>query len=269
MIKPVIKWSGSKRLMATELLKYVPKEFGVYYEPFVGGGSILYALSPDKAICGDVCVPLIDLWNEIKNNPKELAEAYRERWLRLQKEGGSVFYEIRDDFNRTGSPEDLMFLSRTCINGLIRFNSQGLFNSSLHLTRPGIHPDRLKEIIADWSRRIRSASFLAKDYKETMSDAKAGDFAYLDPPYFHTKGRYYGTSSIDYVEFFNFIDDLNRRGVKYILSFDGRRSETDYTVEIPKELYKRHLFISSGNSSFKKVMDKENQKVFESLYINY
>lgn len=269
MFKPVIKWSGSKRTQAAEILKYIPKQYDMYFEPFIGGGSILYALSPDKAICGDICEPLISLWNEIKERPEILAEEYRIRWERLQDEGYTAYYAIRDNFNKTKSPADLMFLSRTCVNGLIRFNSNGEFNNSLHHTRPGIHPDNLKEIIFDWSAHIQKVDFHNADYQETTATAQNGDFIYLDPPYFHTVGRYYGTSSIDFNEFLEFLDGLNQRKINYMLSFDGRRGDTDYTVKLPKELYKHHFFIASGNSSFKKVMDKDNQQVYESLYINY
>ena len=247
MFAPVIKWSGSKRTQAKEILKNIPGSFNMYYEPFIGGGSILYALSPEKAIC----------------------EEYRFRWNRLQSEGYTAYYEIRDNFNKSKSPEDLLFLSRTCVNGLIRFNANGDFNNSLHHTRPGIHPDTLTSIIYDWAEHIKGATFFVDDYKKTTENAKSGDFIYLDPPYFHTVGRYYGISSINFDEFIEYLDDLNQRGINYMLSFDGKRGETDYTVELPHKLYKRHIFIASGNSSFKKVIDKESQLVYESLYMNY
>lgn len=269
MINPVIKWSGSKRSQTGEILKNIPQSFNTYYEPFIGGGSVLYAITPASAICGDICEPLIDLWNMIKAHPNELAEAYRIRWERLQSEGYTTYYDIRDNFNKNKKPEDLMFLSRTCVNGLIRFNANGEFNNSLHHTRPGINPGKLKGIILDWSEHIQNAIFATNDYQQTTADAKKGDFVYLDPPYFHTVGRYYGTSSIDFDGFMAYLESLNQRDVKYMLSFDGKRGEHDYTVELPKELYKRHLYISSGNSSFKKVMDKQNQLVLESLYMNY
>ena len=267
MIKPVIKWSGSKRAQAPEILKEFPSHYNTYFEPFVGGGSILYAASPDRAICGDLCVSLICLWNKIKNNPIELANAYRERWNKLQEKGYTVYYEIRDQFNETHHPEDFLFLSRTCVNGLIRFNKDGKFNNSFHLTRSGINPDQLEKIIIDWSGKIQGAQFLAVDYRTTTEEAKAGDIVYLDPPYFHTKGRYYGT--IDFDSFLNYLESLNSRGVKYILSFDGMQGNKNLTVEMPKDLYKRHKLIMSGNSSFKKVMDKENIEVYESLYLNW
>ena len=266
MFKPVIKWSGSKRSQSAQIKAYLPDKFNRYYEPFVGGGSMLYAIDPTDATCGDICAPLIDLWNEIKNNPIALSEAYRVRWTRLQTEGYQAYYEIREDFNRNRAPEDLLFLSRTCVNGLIRFNANGDFNNSFHHTRPGISPDSLKKIILDWSNHIQNTEFFAADYTVTTETAKAGDLIYLDPPYFHTKGRYYGT--IDFDTFLAYLEQLNSRGIKYMLSFDGSRGEDDFTVELPKELYKRHALIPSGNSSFKKVMDKESIPVLESLYLN-
>lgn len=267
MFKPVIKWSGSKRSQSEKIKSYLPDTFNTYYEPFIGGGSMLYAIQPEKAVCGDICVPLIDLWNEIKNNLEKLAEEYRVRWTRLQEEGYQIYYEIRDTFNKKQRPEDLLFLSRTCVNGLIRFNAAGDFNNSLHYTRTGIAPDRLKNIIFDWSEHIQGTDFVAREYFETTADAQKGDLVYLDPPYFHTKGRYYGT--IDFERFLSYLESLNQRAIKYMLSFDGIRGKNNYTVELPRELYKRHEFIPSGNSSFKKVMDKENMQVLESLYLNW
>ena len=165
-----------------------------------------------------------------------------------------------------GTPYDLMFLSRTCVNGLIRFNEKGEFNNSLHYSRKGINPDTLEKIIADWSNHVQNTEFLADDYKVTTASAKAGDVVYLESLYFHTKGRYFGT--IDFERFLEYLEDLNHRGIKYLLLFDGKRGEEDYTVDLPKGLFKRQ-FILSGNSIFKKVIDKETEKVLKSLYLNY
>ena len=67
MFKPVIKWSGSKRSQSAVIKEYLPEKFNRYYEPFIGGGSMIYAINPTDAVCGDICVPLIDLWNEVQN----------------------------------------------------------------------------------------------------------------------------------------------------------------------------------------------------------
>ena len=85
----------------------------------------------------------------MRDTPDALADGYCQRWHRLQSEGYTAYYEIRDDFNRDQSPYDLLFLSRTCVNGLIRFHDKGEFNNSLHYSRPGINPEKLREMIAD------------------------------------------------------------------------------------------------------------------------
>ena len=265
-IQPVIKWSGSKRSQASEIVKLLPS-IQRYYEPFIGGASVANMVNPQHGICSDICVPLIKLWNIIKLDPESLYISYNDAWTRLQNEGYQVYYEIRDNFNKTQSPHDLLFLSRTCVNGLIRFNKDGQFNNSLHHTRKGINPLTLKKILLDWSEKIRTIEFRDGDYRDTTKDITKNDFIYLDPPYFNTKGRYYGT--IDYEEFLAYLETLISKNIKFALSFDGTREDVDYTINLPKELYKRHIMLESGNSSFKKVMDKRSEKVCESLYLSW
>lgn len=267
-IQPVIKWSGSKRSQAGAICSEIPN-FNRYYEPFVGGGSITYALAPPSAIAGDICVPLIDLWNEIKYRPTELAARYRLEWEQLQTIGSDHYYSVRTRFNKESDPADLLFLSRTCVNGLIRFNSDGKFNNSFHLSRPGIHPDRLDRIIRDWAIKVQGVDFLAAGYRESTDSAVRGDFVYMDPPYANTKGRYYGTSSINFEDFFVYLDELNRKGIKWALSFDGSRGDVTYKHGLPEDIYRRRLSIESGTSTFRRVLDKELEKVHESLYLSY
>lgn len=119
-IKPLIKWSGSKRSKADQLASFIPS-FRRYYEPFVGGGSLLYLVSPEDAVVGDSCKPLIDLWEAVKTFPERLASEYRYMWEALQ-EDNDFYYRVRDRFNEYQEPWDFLFLTRTCMNGLIRFN---------------------------------------------------------------------------------------------------------------------------------------------------
>lgn len=266
--KPVIKWSGSKRSQATEIISKIPK-YNKYFEPFLGGGSIMYAINPSKATCSDICEPLIKLWLTIQNDPVGLADYYENQWNKMQSEGYQVYYEIREEFNNDFSPYALLFLSRTCVNGLIRFNKDGKFNNSLHYSRKGIDPKTLRNIISDWSIAIQNIEFITSDYKEATKDAKNGDFVYLDPPYFNTKGRYYNLTTIDFEEFFEYLRDLNTRGVNWALSFDGKTTAKDYSIELPKDLFVNHYYLHAGNSAFKKVMDKQKNVIHESLYTNY
>lgn len=264
---PLIKWAGSKRSQAQQIVELFPSECQCYYEPFLGGGSILFQGGFSKAICGDACVPLINLWKLIQTAPWELLEKYKVLWNRLQTEGYLVYYEVRERFNRTQDPADLFFLSRTCVNGLIRFNQKGEFNNSLHHTRRGIEPDRLAEVFALWLPRLQNVEFFAGDYEDTLGTVVCGDFVYLDPPYFHTKGRYHGR--IDYGRFFKVLETLDNRGVRFALSFDGSRGDTMYSAEVPSSLYRRRIEIESGYSSFRKVMCGKCEMVREAVYLNW
>lgn len=266
-LPPLIKWSGSKRTQAKEIVAYFPKKIRNYFEPFLGGGSVLGFFTPQKAICGDICYPLIELWKLTQTNPSVVAKEYKKRWVQLQDRGYLYYYEVRASFNKKKSSHDLLFLSRTCVNGLIRFNKNGEFNNSFHHSRKGIKPSSFEEIIYSWSKIIKNYSFLSTDYIELTKNAKKGDFIYLDPPYFNTKGRYFG--GIDFNVFTDYLNDLNKRRIKFALSFDGLRGKKSFLVEIPKNIYKRHLLIHSGNASFNKVQNKKIESVYESLYLNY
>ena len=266
-LQSFIKWSGSKRSQADQLISYFPKEIASYYEPFLGSGVVLGRLKPKKAICSDINEPLIELWNSIKANPNEVISDYRKKWDSLQKEGHTFFYKVRNNFNKEKSPLDFLFLTRTCVNGLIRYNKKGEFNNSLHHTRKGINPDKLEKIILAWSRLIGSHTFSSQSYELTTKNAKKEDFIYLDPPYFNTGTRYFG--SIDFNKFISYLESLNKKGVKYALSYDGTRGEKSFVIELPKNLYKRHIMLHSGNSAFGKVQNGKVEQVHESLYLNY
>ena len=115
MFKPVIKWSGSKRSQVNEILKYFPKEIDTYYEPFCGGASVLRGLldsdiKVNSYVCSDISKPLIDLWNEIKNNPKELCDYYENEREKFVKDKG-YYYEVRKRFNQNEDCKDFYNVS--------------------------------------------------------------------------------------------------------------------------------------------------------------
>jgi DNA adenine methylase len=269
-LQPVIKWSGSKRHQAEALILHIPRKDykdSIYYEPFIGGGSMLYRLLHSDIkfkgyICSDKCKPLIDLWNLIKSNPEYLVNYYKKTWNELQEQGQQVYYTTRDKFNKEQLPEQLFFLCRTCANGLIRFNSKGEFNSPFHINRRGINPDTIAEIINQWSSKLNEfdVKFICSDYTEIQPNES--DLMYLDPPYFNTKGMYYGT--IDEEPLWKYLRQLK---CNYLLSLDGKSGDSDNTYEVPKELYNIHHYISSGGSSFKRMIKHEIAEVKDSLYI--
>lgn len=273
VLSPVIKWSGSKRHIAKDIIEYFPKTVNTYYEPFIGGGSVLGRMLyiqdtvAQRYVAGDTCSHLICLWNMVQHKPCELIQHYTQEWERLQTCGQTVYYDVRQRFNNAHLPEDLLFLSRTCMNGLIRFNEKGEFNSSFHIGRPGIHPDKLSQIVGTWSSAVQDVSFVCADYEETTKDATGEDLVYLDPPYIGTKGMYAG--KFDHVRFFSYLEELNHRGVHWVLSYDGKRGDCDMTADVPKHLYKRHLYLESGGSSFSRIKEQGIVPVKESLFLNY
>ena len=263
---PVIKWSGSKRLLAKEIVSYFPEECDLYFEPFLGGASVLLEYKPKKAICVDINESLIDFWNLVKDKPTELAVSYRFNWEALQKDW-KHFLTVRDRYNANKNGYDLLFLSRTCVNGLIRYNKNGDFNNSLHYSRKGADPEKVKKAIFDASKLIQNYLFLAGDYQQIIDSVTENSLVYLDPPYFFTKSMYYG--KIDYERLWEFISKLKDKGAKIALSFDGKTENREYDVKIPEGLFVRHLFLKSGNSTFNKVIDKVQNDVYESLYLSW
>ena len=265
-IQPVIKWSGSKRLLAEEIISYFPEKIKTYYEPFLGGGSVLLTLKPSEAVCLDINASLIDFWTKLKNAPDFLVEHYKKEWTLLQN-NYKEFFVVRDRYNETFMGEDLLFLSRTCVNGLIRYNNKGEFNNSLHYSRKGINPETLSKTLLSTSEIIKNYSFIHGDYYQILNLVQKGDFVYLDPPYFNTKSMYYG--KIDYERLWKFLRKLKEKGVQYALSFDGKTEKREYETSIPDDVYVRHIYLKGGKSTFNKIIDKTTNEIYESLYLSW
>jgi DNA adenine methylase len=264
---PVIKWSGSKRSIAKNLSRYFPASKH-YFEAFLGGGALLPFRTINCGFVGDIIPELINLWNAIKNEPENVAREYKKRWGKLQKEGHEVFYKIRDSFNNSRNEHDFLFLTRTCVNGLIRYNSKDEFNNSFHLTRPGINPESLRDIIFQWYFVIKDIEFYNCDYRQLTDQTVEGDFVFFDPPYGGTKGRY-TKERFCLDEFFSELDRLNCRNVKWMLTFDGQAGKRNYSYGLPKELYRHKIFIKTGLSPFTKLMNTTIDDVHESVYLNF
>jgi len=265
-IPSLIKWSGGKRSQALKIASYIP-EHNRYFEPFLGGGALLFLTARPNSVAGDIFQPLISLWRLVQSDPDLVINNYTEQWETLQNTGYKYFYEVRERFNLEMNPLDLNFISRTCVNGIIRFNNEGKFNNSFHVSRKGMTPETYRKNVIQWNKRIQGVKFVCQDYLKTITEAKARDFVYFDPPYACSNNRY--TEDLDQNRFFNALECLNQKGVMWALSFDGHRGSTDYQQEIRETLYKRRLSLNSGNSAVKKVLHGPIEHVEESLYLNY
>ena len=266
----LIKWTGSKRSQASQIASLFPvKRDATYFEPFLGGGSMLYfgASYFSHAVASDIYAPLVDLWQLVKDDSLRVVESYEMEWQRLQEKFPAHFFTVRDRFNRNHAGLDLLFLSRTCVNGIIRFNKKGEFNNSIHLSRRGMQPEMFSKIVQSWSGKIQNVEFRVCDYGEILSLVNAGDFVYLDPPYVNSHNRY--VSDLDIDRFVRFLRELNERKVLWALSFDGERGRSNLTYDLPHDLYVFHTELVSGHSAVQKVLNSSVEEVRESLYLNY
>lgn len=294
MFQPVIKWSGSKRSQCNNIIKYFPKTIDNYIEPFCGGASVMRCLLEniesnnivvkDKIICADLNKDLISLFNYIKYSPHLVSEHYEKLWKELNETGKNIvekreyFESIRERLNKIHNPLDFMFIMRTTTNGMPRYNSNGEFNNSFHLTRNGIEPHKLDKIINEWSTLLykHDVKFIFNDYISLLSNINIyneNNLIYLDPPYGQSKHKmYFGT--FNNIKMFDFLKNVKS---KYILSYDGTVSNNDNELienniqNVPNELYKRHILLESGKSSFRRIVSKgeKDNMIKESIYLNY
>jgi DNA adenine methylase len=265
-IPSLIKWTGSKRSQANKIKALMPNH-SRYCEPFLGGGAMLYLAAKPGSVVGDIYEPVVKLWRLVQTDPEKVIVNYREQWEKLQADLPDYFYTVRKRFNKEKDPLDLSFLMRTCVNGIVRFNDDGAFNNSFHLSRKGMNPDRFEKVVRLWSDRLKDVEIVCGDYEHTVSKMKQGDFVYFDPPYAGNKQRY--VSDLDCERLFRVLKKLNNRGVKWALSFDGHRGELDLSHPVPTDLYKRKYLIVSGNSAIGTVLNGPVEEVKESLYLNY
>lgn len=180
-IKPFLKWAGGKTQLIPELSKYIPTSFNKYIEPFIGGGAFFFYLNPEKATISDSNEELITTYKAVRDNVEEIIEI-----LDRYKNEETFFYKIRalnpSKLSNTERAARLIYLNKTCFNGLYRVNKKGEFNVP-YGKRNGEFLNR--EQLRDSSEFLQNAKILHSDYLATLKKyAKEGDFIFLDPPYY-------------------------------------------------------------------------------------
>lgn len=181
---PLVKWAGGKRGLVDRLLRYVPPAFGTYYEPFAGGATLFFHLGPPRAVLADANPHLIELYTVVRDRTAELAAALDALQPYVLEK--SFYYEMRRRLPETLDPVQraarLIYLNKTCYNGLYRENSRGEFNVPFgRYHRPPTLYQRDNLFAA--AVALRHARLLCCDFAEAVRDAIAGDFIYFDPPY--------------------------------------------------------------------------------------
>lgn len=267
ILKPLIKWTGSKRSQIKVIQSHLPLPINTYYEPFVGGANVVGNLytNAQQSVCGDVIEPVIAFYNKFKADPIAVIEHYTINWHIIQADHDH-FYKVRERFNKDRDPLDFFFLSRTSHNGLVRFNSKGNYNASYNHNPDGrgsgITPQNLTEIARRWHTRFENVNFVCNSFEKTLEAAKAGDFIYCDPPY-EGVASVYGPNNFKINDLVNVLMEMSKRGVRWMCSYNYPGAPTLETASI------RQVEVTSGQSSFRKLNSAGSIVMKEMLYLNY
>ena len=274
----IVQYQGSKRNLAPQILRYIPQKFNRLIEPFAGMAAITIAVSSqnraDRYLLNDLNKPLVNILEESITNPQRLIDNYTKVWCeQLTFEGGSVehFYKLREDFNKGNQcAANMLYLLARCVKGSVRYSSSGMFNQSPDKRRMGTNPKNLARNVYMISSLLKGKTeFMSNDYREVTKNAKSGDIVYMDPPYqgvcTSRDCRYF--SGIDFNEFVDCVEDLNRRGIDFIISYDGTCGDKQYGQDLPAELGLKKVMLNAGLSSQSLLLGKK-ETTREALYLS-
>lgn len=233
--RPFLKWAGGKTQLLPALIERAPRAIDTYYEPFVGGGAFFFALAaepdlaPRRAVLNDMNHELVTTYTVVRDHLEELLarlEVLSAEYLGGDEEARSTYYYAVRDEQRSAPVEvaaRLIFLNKTCFNGLYRVNRQGRFNVPHGRYRKPAILDRPNLEAA--SRALQNTEVTHGDFEAACADAAPGDFVYFDPPFHplsdtasftaYTEGAF---NRDDQLRLRWRMDALRERGVSVMLS---------------------------------------------------
>lgn len=215
----LVQYQGSKRNLASKILKYIPSNSNTIIEPFSGTAAITLACSYNnkgtRYIVNDLNKPLSQLLKLVVENPEYVSTKYEEIWNgQLTEDSISHYYKVREQFNKNNDPVLFLYLLARCVKGSVRYNSEGKFNQSPDKRRHGTKPETMTKNIVSVSKLLKQkTTFKSCDYKDILQGANKGDLIYMDPPYQGVCGdkdsRYFAGINHD-----EFIEELKKLSQK-------------------------------------------------------
>ena len=245
-VTPFVKWAGGKRQLIPQIRERMPEKYNDYYEPFVGGGAVIFDLLPANALINDINKALINTYRTICNEPdaflKEVNRLDNDMW----EDGKKYYYFIRECYNdklmRSEYDVELaalfVFINKHCFNGLYRVNGKGLFNVPYNNSRR-VSID--EDVIMATSEYLKGVTIIDGDFEQACKNAKKGDFVFIDSPYAPlnpTSFESYTKEGFDiesHKRLAKLYDELTARGCYCML--------TNHNTELINELY--------GNKDYK------------------
>jgi len=230
LIAPFLKWVGGKRQLLPKIVEHLPKNIRElrYFEPFIGGGAVLFHLQPENAVINDFNKELINVYNVVKYNLDDLIVD-----LKKHKNTSEYFYQIRsldrtDEFlslSEVQRASRIIYLNKTCFNGLYRVNNAGEINAPFgRYKNPNIVNEPTLKAVNKFLNK-NNISINNGDYSDILETADENSFIYLDPPYHpisensnftgYVQG---GWDMFDQIRLREVCDTLNEKGAKFLLS---------------------------------------------------
>ena len=187
-VAPFVKWAGGKRQLLTQIRERMPEKYNNYYEPFVGGGAVIFELLPENALINDINKALINTYRQICNVPEEFLNAVNKLDKEMWDDGKKYYYSLREQYNDKLMKEEydvelaalFVFINKHCFNGLYRVNGKGLFNVPYNNSRR-LSVD--EEAIMATSEYLHGVTIMDGDFETACKGAKDGDFIFIDSPY--------------------------------------------------------------------------------------
>ena len=265
MVKPVLKWAGGKRQLLDELHARLPEDYTHFHEPFFGGGALFFDLEPENGTINDTNKRLVNFYEQVRDNPDELIDRLRsykdpeaepdERrdYAETNHKGKEIknyYYQQRAIFNKRPYEDDydpieeaavLLYLNRTCYNGLYRENNTGGFNVPIgsYSNPDWVQADRIHDV----SEVLDDTEIFNQDFEYVTEYVESGDVVYFDPPYepmsstaYFTDYSAQGFGREDQERLLETAQELDKKGVYVILSNSGvmfdMYDEAGFSVEI-------------------------------------
>lgn len=272
-VAPFLKWAGGKRQLLNQIKERMPKEYNDYYEPFIGGGAVLFELQPEKATINDINTSLINVYRQVKDNTEEFIELVNKLDSEMWEDGKEYYLDIREKYNDKLLKKEydlelaalFTFMNKHCFNGLYRVNKKGLFNVPYNKSR---RTSIEEEAVRETAKFLKTVNILEGDFEEACKDAKKGDFIFFDSPYAPlnpTSFEAYTKEGFDvesHKRLAELYDELTERGCYCML--------TNHNTEFINELYSNKGYRIDVVSVKRMInSDASNRKGEEVIICNY
>ncbi|ANJ68665.1 DNA adenine methylase [Latilactobacillus curvatus] len=276
LVKPFVKWAGGKRQLIPQITKYMPKKFGRYYEPFIGGGAVFFELQYGKSTINDFNTELFLAYNAVRDNIDELISNLK---IHEANTSSDYYYEVRE-WDRNGIIDTksnveraarFIFLNKTGFNGLFRVNSQNQINTPYgKYKNPAIVNEPVLRAVSKFLNKS-TIKIINGDFEDAVKGARRGDFVYFDPPYapmVNDRQSFVGYTlngfgADEQERLRDLVDRLTAKGVKVMLS----NSSVPYIHEIYADYKDTTVIVPASRSINSKATGRG--KVDEVLIMNY